>query len=102
VKWESLRQKEIWGKIRSLVEGIFSLRELSDFQLEKSHILSIYKHPPTSICMQSLRDRFWLRSKTKHHLYREVFKAIRQDEINEGVRADRVDRSGPRNRSWCP
>lgn len=88
------------GKTRSLVEGIFSLRELSDFQLEKSHILSIYKHPPTSICMQSFRDRFWLRSKIEHHLCREVFKAIRQDEINEGVRADKADRRGPRNRSW--
>lgn len=94
MKWESLRQKRIWGKIRSLVQGISSLRKLSDFQLEKSHILSIYKHPPTSICMQSLRDRFWLRSKIEHHLYREVFKAIRQDEINEGVKSRQSRQKG--------
>lgn len=44
--------------------------------------------------MQSLRDRFWLRSKIEHHLYREVFKAIRQDEINEGVKSRQSRQKG--------
>lgn len=38
------------------------------------------------------RGQVWLRSKCKYYQYKEVFKVIRQDKINKGVRIDRVER----------